>query len=167
MCMSLFFLSFKKVLQPLIIIYLRVFEIFVVFGFESGLGDLPFVDDVVVGEERALFLGGGLTPLAVEVPVRLDRLAAEVAHLRPALARHLVAAVDLDEGLFATPALAHQRLRHLVLDVRPLADLGVFLHLFAPFGNVTDLLAQPATLLTTVGVLTVEDLKKAIRFKSY
>ena len=156
--MSLFFLSFKKVLQPLII-YLRVFAIFVVFGFECGLSHLPFMDDVIVGEERALFLGSGLSPLAVKVSVGLDRLAAQVAHLRSALARHFVAPVDLDERLFAAPALAHQRLRHLVLDVGPLPILGVFLHLLASFGNVTDLLAQPATLLTTVGVLTVEDLK--------
>ena len=94
----------------MIIVYLRVFEIFVVFGFESGLGDLPFVDDVVVGEEGALLLGRRLPTLPVKVAIRLDGLTAEVAHLSPTLACHLVAPVHLDKGLLAAPALSHQSL---------------------------------------------------------
>ena len=86
------------------------------------------------------------------------RLAAEITHRCPAVASHPVAPVQLDKGFLAVPACPHQRLRHLVLDVRTLSDLGILLHLFTSLGDVADFSAQPATLLSTVRILTVENL---------
>ena len=59
------------------------------------------MDVVVVGEEWAGLVFGGLTPLTVEVLVAPDRLAAEVTHLGAALTSHLVASVNLDKFLLA------------------------------------------------------------------
>ena len=84
-----------KIEEEKVVTCLWVLLVHLVLGLERRLGDLPLVDHVVVGEEGALFLSGGLAPLPVEVTVRLDRLAAQVAHLGPALAGHLVAPVHL------------------------------------------------------------------------
>ena len=90
--------------------------------------------------------------------VVVDRLPAEVAHVRPALARHQVAAVGLEEGLLAAVAVSDQRLRHLVLDVGPLPDLVVLLDLVAALRDVAELVAESAALLAAVGVEAPEHL---------
>ena len=93
------------------------------------------------------------------VVISHPRLFAEVAHLCTADTSHVVAPALLDDGLLALPALADQGLSHLVLNVGPLLDLRVILHLFTLLGDVAQLVAQAAALLATLWVLASEDLK--------
>ena len=66
--------------------------------------------------------------------------------------RHLALVASPDHGLC-----------HLVLDVGPLPDLGVFLDLFAAKRDVRDLSAEAAALLAALGVEAQEDLVQLLR----
>ena len=137
---------------------IRILLIDLPLGLQSAPGDVRFVKALVVRPERTLGHVAGSSSLPVEMPVILDGLLAEVAHLGPAFAGHLVAPVDLDVRLGAFPTLSDEGLGHLVLDVGPLPDLGVLLHLVASQRDMRDLVAQPTGFFTTVRVLTMEDL---------